>query len=176
MTTSRSHRYNRKQLQSVCLKTREINKNISDRNPFTASPRHQKRCQSYTHGLAWSATTVAIEDSELKGRAFLQPLYLQDISVIALKLNQLWLLCIILYYRLWEWSLYVRQGKNATWKMCRLYRRFRKDLYNGIPNVTVWPVLRLHYVYKAYKLSIVYTPLSKLFRNTRHTVTFGIPL
>jgi hypothetical protein len=32
---------------------------------------------------------------------------------------------------------------------------FRKELYNGIPNVTVWRMLRKHLRIKAYKLSIV---------------------
>jgi hypothetical protein len=32
---------------------------------------------------------------------------------------------------------------------------FQKELYNGIPNVTVWRVLRKHLHLKAYKLSIV---------------------
>jgi hypothetical protein len=34
-------------------------------------------------------------------------------------------------------------------------RAFQKELYNGIPNVTVWRVLRKTLHLKAYKLSIV---------------------
>jgi hypothetical protein len=33
--------------------------------------------------------------------------------------------------------------------------RFKKELYNGIPNVTLWRVLRELLYLKAYKLSIV---------------------
>jgi hypothetical protein len=61
---------------------------------------------------------------------------------------------------------------------------FKKELCNFIPDVTVWRVLRKRLNLKAYKLSIVQhfewwilcTPKCKRYRNTRHTVTFGIPL
>jgi hypothetical protein len=60
--------------------------------------------------------------------------------------------------------------KSAT------YRVFQKEIYNGISTVTVWRVLwkRLHL--KAYKIFSVYAFKCKRFRNTRHTVTFVIPL
>jgi hypothetical protein len=32
---------------------------------------------------------------------------------------------------------------------------FKKELHNGIPNVTVWQVLRKHLYLKTYKLPIV---------------------
>jgi hypothetical protein len=35
------------------------------------------------------------------------------------------------------------------------YRMFQKELYNGIPNVTAWRVLRKRSHLKAYKLFIV---------------------
>jgi hypothetical protein len=41
---------------------------------------------------------------------------------------------------------------------------FQKELYNGIPNVTVWRALRKRLHLKEYKLSIV----EQRFRNTRH--------
>jgi hypothetical protein len=62
---------------------------------------------------------------------------------------------------------------------------FKKELYNDIPNVAVLRVLRKRLHLKAYKLFIVQgTRLSlswfafkcKRFLNTRHTVTFGVPL
>jgi hypothetical protein len=49
------------------------------------------------------------------------------------------------------------------------YKVFQKELYNVIPNVTVWRVLRKRLHLKAY---IVCTH----FRNTRQTVAFGISL
>jgi hypothetical protein len=61
----------------------------------------------------------------------------------------------------------------------------QKKLYNGIPNIAVWRVLRKRLHLKVYKLSIVehlerwivYTPSEcKRFRNTRHTAAFGIKL
>jgi hypothetical protein len=60
----------------------------------------------------------------------------------------------------------------------------KKKVCNGIPNVTVWRVLLKRVHLEAYKLSIVqhlerqidYTASSLYFRNTRHTVTFGIAL
>jgi hypothetical protein len=36
-----------------------------------------------------------------------------------------------------------------------VYRVFRKELYSGIPNVTMWRVLRKRLHLKAYKLAIV---------------------
>jgi hypothetical protein len=65
----------------------------------------------------------------------------------------------------------------------RKYRVFQKELWNGIPNVTVWRVLRKRLHLNAYKLSfvesvgrwIVCMPLSvNLFLNTRYTLEFGI--
>jgi hypothetical protein len=61
---------------------------------------------------------------------------------------------------------------------------FQIELYNGIPNVAVWQVLRKRLHFKPYKLSIIKgveqwtdcTPLSRNVFVTRHTVTFGIPL
>jgi hypothetical protein len=57
-----------------------------------------------------------------------------------------------------------------------------KKLYNDIPDVTVRRELRKRLHSKAHKLSIVRT-MNKLYafkckrlRNTRRTVTFGIPL
>jgi hypothetical protein len=40
----------------------------------------------------------------------------------------------------------------ARAKLCKL---FKKELYNGIPNITVWRLLRRRLYLKAYKLSIV---------------------
>jgi hypothetical protein len=51
-----------------------------------------------------------------------------------------------------------------------MYRVFKKELYNVIPNVAVWRVLRKRLHLKAYKLSIVH------LGNTSHTAIFGIPL
>jgi hypothetical protein len=36
-----------------------------------------------------------------------------------------------------------------------LYRVFQKEIYNGIPNVTVWRVSQKRLHLKAYKLSII---------------------
>jgi hypothetical protein len=46
-----------------------------------------------------------------------------------------------------------------------IYRVIQKELYNGIPNVTVWRVLpkRLHL--KEYKLSIVHGKIKPIFTN-----------
>jgi hypothetical protein len=57
-------------------------------------------------------------------------------------------------------------------------RVFKKELYNGIPNVTVWRVLRRRLHLKVYKVSIVQYLERRIVcvRNTRHTVTFGIQL
>jgi hypothetical protein len=60
---------------------------------------------------------------------------------------------------------------------------FKKKLYDVIPNVTVWRVLRKRLYLNAYALFtiqgveqwIVSTILSKRFHITRYTVTFGIP-
>jgi hypothetical protein len=62
------------------------------------------------------------------------------------------------------------------------YRAFKKELYNVIPNITLWRVLRKHLHSKAYKLSIVqvvdslYAYQCKRSRNTRtcHKVIIGI--
>jgi type IV secretory pathway TrbF-like protein len=58
------------------------------------------------------------------------------------------------------------------------YRVFQKELCSGIPNVTMWTVLQKRLPLKAYKLFIVQGVerwiTYKRFRNTRHTVTFGI--
>jgi hypothetical protein len=51
----------------------------------------------------------------------------------------------------------------------------KKEFYNGIPNVTVWLMLRKRLQLKAYKLSIFQGVKCKRVGNTRHTVTFGIP-
>jgi hypothetical protein len=37
----------------------------------------------------------------------------------------------------------------------KLYRVFQKELYNDIPNVAVWPVLRKRLHLKVYKISVV---------------------
>jgi hypothetical protein len=64
------------------------------------------------------------------------------------------------------------------------YRVFKKELYNGILNVTVWRELRKRLRLKAYKLSIVQylerwiicTPLSTNVFVKLHIVTFGVLL
>jgi hypothetical protein len=58
-----------------------------------------------------------------------------------------------------KWQRYKKTKDGA------LYRVFQKELYNGIPNVTVWRVLRKRLHLKAYKLSTV-----------QGVVTFGTPL
>jgi hypothetical protein len=64
-----------------------------------------------------------------------------------------------------------------------LNRVFQKEIYNVIPNITVWWVLWKPLHLMAYRLSIVqdvmdslYAFKCKYFLNTHHTVTFGIPL
>jgi hypothetical protein len=36
-----------------------------------------------------------------------------------------------------------------------MYRMFKKELYNGVPNITVWKLLRKRLYLGTYKLSIV---------------------
>jgi hypothetical protein len=64
-----------------------------------------------------------------------------------------------------------------------IYRLFQKELYNGIPNVTVWAVFRKLLQLETYQLSIVQhlqrrivSTYCKRFRYTRHTFPFGIQL
>jgi hypothetical protein len=45
--------------------------------------------------------------------------------------------------------------------MRRECRVFQKELYNGIPNVTVWRVLRKKFTLKGVELWTERTPLSK---------------
>jgi hypothetical protein len=54
--------------------------------------------------------------------------------------------------------------------MVELYRVLQKELCNGIPNVTVWRVLRKRLHLKAYRLSVIQHD-----RNKRQIITdFGI--
>jgi hypothetical protein len=51
------------------------------------------------------------------------------------------------------------------------HKVFQKELYNGIPNVSVWRVLRKRLYLKEYKLYMIdtlYALKCKRFRNTRH--------
>jgi hypothetical protein len=45
--------------------------------------------------------------------------------------------------------------KEHQQKMTHTYRVFQKELYNGIPNVTVCQVLQKHLHLKVYKVSVV---------------------
>jgi hypothetical protein len=49
-----------------------------------------------------------------------------------------------------------------------IYRMFYKELYNSIPNATVWRVLRKRLHLKAYKLSVVQDERSQ---NTKVFIT-----
>jgi hypothetical protein len=58
------------------------------------------------------------------------------------------------------------------------HRVCQKELYNRIPNVTLWRLLRRQTLHRStpWRMDNLYPFKCKRFRNTRHKVTFGVPL